>query len=261
MDPAAIVGIVVAFVAIFGSMIMEGGSPASLMLPPAMFLIFVGTPAVSLASGTLPGMLTGIKWMIYALTAKKADLDGVVQPLVKMAERARREGLLALEQEMETVEDEFMRKGLQMAVDGTDPDDLYEILSAEVKAKKQSAATGAKFFADAGGYAPTLGIIGTVMGLVHVLANLADPAKLGELIAGAFVATLWGVMSANVLFLPLGKRIVAVGANEAARMEIIIEGVLAIQAGSNPRVVATKLKSKMPPAGPKAEAPKAKDAA
>lgn len=259
MDPAAIAGIALAIVAIFGSMLMEGGSPGSLVLLPAMFLVLVGTIGVSLASGTLPGMLTGIKWVVYSLTAKKPDLDVVVQPLVKMAERARREGLLALEQEMETVEDEFMRKGLQMAVDGTDPDDLYEILSAEVKAKKQSAATGAKFFSDAGGYAPTLGIIGTVMGLVNVLSNLANPDELGHLIAGAFVATLWGVMSANVFFLPLGKRITAVGANEAARMELIIEGVLAIQAGSNPRVVATKLKSKMPPAGPVAE--KAKDAA
>lgn len=257
MDPATIVGVVVACIAIFGSQIMEGGSPAALLLPGPMVLIFVGTPAVALASGTLPGMLGGIKWVIYSLTAKKADLDAVVEPLVKMAERARREGLLALEAEMENVDDPFMKKGLQMAVDGTDPDDLYEILSSEVKAKKTSAASGAKFFADAGGYAPTLGIIGTVMGLVHVLENLSDPSELGHLIAGAFVATLWGVMSANVLFLPLGKRIMAVGTNEAARMEIIIEGVLAIQAGSNPRVVATKLKSRMPAAGPVS----AKDAA
>lgn len=259
MDPAAIIGLVVAVVTILGSMVMEGGSLASLFLIPPMFLVLVGTPAISLASNTIPGMTTGIKWLVYSLTAKKADLDSVVKPLVKMAERARREGLLALEQEMETVKDEFMRKGLQMAVDGTDPDDLYEILSAEVKAKKQSAALGAKFFSDAGGYAPTIGIIGTVMGLVNVLSNLADPAELGHLIAGAFVATLWGVMSANVFFLPMGKRIISVVANEAARMEIIIEGVLAIQAGSNPRVVATKLKSKMPPAGPGTE--KAKDAA
>jgi chemotaxis protein MotA len=258
MDPATIIGIVVAFIALFGSMIIEGGTPSSLFLPAPMFLIFLGSPAVALASGTLSGMVTGIKWMAYSLTAKKPDLGGVVQPLVKMAERARREGLLALEQEMETVEDEFMRKGLQMAVDGTDPDDLYEILSAEVKAKKQSAGTGAKFFVDAGGYAPTLGVLGTVMGLVHVLSNLSEPSKLGHLIAGAFVATLWGVLLANIIFLPLGKRIAAVGSNEAARMEIIIEGVLAIQAGSNPRVVATKLRSRMPPAGPVA---KAKDAA
>lgn len=252
MDPATIIGILLGFVAIFGSMIMEGGTPMSLLLPAPMMLVFVATFAVSFASGTLPGFQTAVKWMIYGLTAKKPDLEGVVAPLVKMAERARREGLLALEQDMENVEDPFMRKGLQMAVDGTDPDDLYEILNAEVRAKKASALTGATFFSNAGGYAPTIGIIGTVMGLVHVLSNLSQPSKLGELIAGAFVATLWGVFSANVIFLPLGKRILTVGNNEAARMEIIIEGVLAIQAGSNPRVVATKLRSKMPPAGPTA---------
>lgn len=252
MDPATFIGITFAILTIFGSMILEGGSPAALFLLPPMILVLGGTIGVALASNTLPGMIGGIKWMTYALMAKKADLDSVVDPLVKMAERARREGLLALEAEMENVSDEFIKRGLQMAVDGTDPDDLHEILSAEVKAKKASAAAGAKFFSDAGGYAPTLGIIGTVMGLVHVLENLADPSELGHLIAAAFVATLWGVLSANVIFLPLGKRITLVGANEAARMDLVIEGVLAIQAGSNPRVVATKLRSKMTRPGPTA---------
>src|SRR5918911_2506500 len=195
MDPAAIVGVVLGLVAVFGTQILEGGSPASIILIPPIFLIFVGSAGASLASNTLPGMIGGIKWLVYALTAKKADPESVVEPLVKMAERARREGLLALESEMESVDDPFMRKGLQMAVDGTDPDDLYEILSAEVKAKKASAKMGASFWTDAGGYAPTIGIIGTVVGLVHVLENLSDPSKLGKLIAGAFVATLWGVMS------------------------------------------------------------------
>jgi chemotaxis protein MotA len=250
VDPAAIVGVVLGFVAVFGTQILEGGSPASILLVPPLFLVFVGSAGASLASNTLPGMLGGIKWLIYAMTAKKADPEAVVEPLVKMAERARREGLLALESEMETVEDPFMRKGLQMAVDGTDPDDLYEILSAEVRAKKASAKAGAAFWTDAGGYSPTIGIIGTVVGLVHVLENLSDPSKLGKLIAGAFVATLWGVLSANIMFLPFGKRIMAVVAGETARMDLVIDGVLAIQAGSNPRVVATKLRSKMLAPGP-----------
>jgi chemotaxis protein MotA len=245
VDPAAIVGVVLGLVAVFGTQVLEGGSPASILLVPPIFLIFVGSAGASMASNTLAGMLAGIKWLVYALTAKKADAESVVEPLVTMAERARREGLLALESEMESIEDPFMRKGLQMAVDGTDPDDLYEILSAEVRAKKSSAKAGAAFWTDAGGYSPTIGIIGTVVGLVHVLENLSDPSKLGKLIAGAFVATLWGVMTANIMFLPFGKRIVAVVAAEAARMELVIDGVLAIQAGSNPRVVATKLRSKM----------------
>jgi chemotaxis protein MotA len=250
VDPAGIVGVVLGFVAVFGTQILEGGSPASLLLVPPLFLIFVGSAGASLASNTLPGMIGGIKWLVYALTAKKVDPESVVEPLVKMAERARREGLLALESEMEALEDPFMRKGLQMAVDGTDPDDLYEILSAEARAKKASAKAGASFWMDCGGYSPTIGIIGTVVGLVHVLENLSDPSKLGKLIAGAFVATLWGVLTANIMFLPFGKRIMAVVAAETARMDLVIDGVLAIQAGSNPRVVATKLRSKMLATGP-----------
>ena len=250
MDPATIVGILVAFGAIIGSMVMEGGNPAAIIQPPALLLIFVGTLCASLASTTIPGMLGSMKWLVFALTAKKPDMDAVIEPLVKLAEKARREGLLALESEMDAVQDPFMKKGLQMAVDGTDPDDLFEILAAEVKAKKAAVTNGASFWNDAGGYAPTIGIIGTVLGLVHVLENLSQPAKLGHLIAAAFIATLWGILSANVMFLPFGKRIKVVGMAEAARMELIIDGVLSIQAGANPRVIATKLRAKMAPPGP-----------
>jgi chemotaxis protein MotA len=257
MDPATIVGVVLAFVAIIGAMIMEGGNPAAIIQPPALVLIFVGTLSASMASSTLPGTIGSMKWLIYGLTAKKSDVEGVIEPLVKMAEKARREGLLALESEMDGVADPFMKKGLQMAVDGTDPDDLYEILTAEVKSKKAAVTQGASFWNDAGGYSPTIGIIGTVIGLIHVLENLSQPDKLGHLIAGAFVATLWGVLSANVMFLPWGKRVKFVGMAEAARMELIIDGVLAIQAGANPRVVATKLKSKMVHPGPAAPAEEA----
>jgi chemotaxis protein MotA len=250
MDPATIVGLVVAFGAIFTAQILEGGNPMSIMLLPALILIFVGTLGAVMAGSTLPGTISSFKWLIFAFTAKKPDPEAVIEPLVTMADKARREGLLALESEMEAIEDPFMRRGLQMAVDGTDPDDLFEILAAEVKAKKASAAVGSGFWTDAGGYSPTIGIIGTVLGLIHVLENLSQPDKLGHLIAGAFVATLWGVLSANVMFLPWGKRIKFMAAQEAARMELIIDGVLAIQAGANPRVVSTKLRAKMTPPGP-----------
>ncbi len=250
MDPAGIIGLVVAFGAIIGSMIMEGGNPMAIIAPPALVLIFVGTMGAVMAGNTIASTIGGIKWLIYGLLAKKVDPESIVEPLVTMAEKARREGLLALESEMDSVQDPFMKKGLQMAVDGTDPDDLYEILTGEIRAKKASAALGAGFWTDAGGYSPTIGIIGTVLGLIHVLENLSQPDKLGHLIAGAFVATLWGVLSANVMFLPWGKRIKYVAALETTKMELVIEGVLAIQAGSNPRVVATKLRSKMAPPGP-----------
>jgi chemotaxis protein MotA len=245
VDPAAILGLVLAFSAIMASNVLEGGNPVHLFEPAALILIFAGSMSVSMASGTLSGTIGAIKWMIYALTAKKVDLEGAVEPLVKLAEKARREGLLALEAEIETIQDDFMKRGLQLAVDGTDPDDLYDILAAEVKSRKAAAKKGASFWSDAGAYAPTIGIIGTCMGLIHALGNLAQPEKLGGMIAAAFLATLWGITSANVMFLPWGKRITACVALEANRMEIIIDGVLAIQAGANPRVVATKLRSKI----------------
>jgi chemotaxis protein MotA len=179
VDPATLIGVTLGFIALFVMQIMEGGSPGSIFLIPPLILIFFGSAGASLASNTVPGTISAMKWLSYAVTAKKADLESVVEPLVKMAERARREGLLALEQEMEKVDDPFMRKGLQMAVDGTDPDDLYDILTAEVRARKASAKVGATFWNDAGGYAPTIGIIGTVVGLVHVLENLSEPDKLG----------------------------------------------------------------------------------
>jgi chemotaxis protein MotA len=257
VDPATIVGLFVAFGAIIGAMVMEGGNPMAIIAPPALVLIFVGTTGACMAGSTLPGTIGSVKWLIAAFTAKKPDLGSVIGPLVKLAEKARREGLLALESEMETVTDPFMKKGLQMAIDGTDPDDLYEILTDEVKSKKAAVAQGASFWTDAGGYSPTIGIIGTVLGLIHVLENLSQPDKLGHLIAGAFVATLWGVLSANVMFLPWGKRIKTIGLAEATRMELVIDGVLAIQAGANPRVVATKLRSKLVHPGPGAPAEEA----
>ena len=246
MDPATIVGVLLAFGAIFGAMIMEGGNPAAIFLPAPLLLVFVGSIGAGLAGGTLPSMFSAFKWLIFSFTAKKPDHEAVVEPLVKMAEKARREGLLALESEMDTVEDSFMRRGLQMAVDGTDPDDLYDILMAEVKAKKASAAVGTGFWTDLGGYAPTIGIIGTVIGLIHVLENLSQPDKLGELIASAFVATLWGVLSANLIFLPIAARLKRLGELEVARMELAIEGIAALQSGSNPRIVAQKLRALLP---------------
>ena len=176
--------------------------------------------------------------------------------VVQLAERARREGLLALEDAMKDVEDPFLRKGLELAIDGTDPEELREILEAEIEAKRAADKVRAKVFTDMGGYSPTIGIIGTVLGLIHVLEQLSEPEKLGHLIAAAFVATLWGVLLANVVFLPLGKKVQRVSDLECKQMELAVEGIMAIQSGANPRVVAQKLKSYLPPAKP-ADAEKA----
>ena len=245
MDLGTLIGIVLAFVAIFVSMIMEGGNPAALIAPPAMLLVFVGTFGVSMASGLMKDMTTSLKMLSKALLTKAHTADDTIGAVMDLAERARREGLLALEEAVKSVSDPFLKKGIEMAVDGTDPDELREILEAEITAAKQRGKASAKLFESMGGFAPTLGIIGTVLGLVHVLENLSEPDKLGHLIAGAFIATLWGVLSANVMWLPIGAKLKRMNEVECHHMEIVLEGVISVQAGSNPRIIEQKLLSLM----------------
>ncbi len=246
MDPAPAIGIGAGFAVVIGANVLEGGNPMSLLLLPPIMLVFGTTLLVTMAGGTMNDAKTAAKSAKRAFTGNAESAEDLIPAVVDLAERARREGLLALEDAVKGVDDEFLRKGVTMAIDGTDPEELRDILESEVYAKRSADKQAAKFFADAGAYAPTIGIIGTVMGLVHVLENLAAPEELGHLIAGAFVATLWGVTSANVIFLPLGNRLKRLGELEAARMEVTIEGIAAIQAGSNPRIVAQKLRSLLP---------------
>lgn len=246
MDPATLAGIGLAFAAIFTAMILEGGNPASIFLLPPLLLVFGGTFGAAMAGAMLRDAIGVVGWLKKAVLSKVAPAGDVVGVVVKLAERARREGLLALEDAMKEVDDPFLRRGLELAIDGTDPEELREILEAEIEAKRAADRQGSKFFADMGGYAPTIGIIGTVIGLVHVLENLSKPEELGRLIAGAFVATLWGVLSANVLWLPLSNRVRRISELECRQMELVVEGIMAIQAGSNPRVVAQKLRSLLP---------------
>ena len=246
MDPATLIGILLGFLIIVVSNIMEGGNPMSLLLIAPMMLVLGTTLMVTVAGGTMIDAKNALKSIKFAFTAKVRPASAVVPTVVALAEKARREGLLALEDAVKEIDDPFLVKGVQMAVDGTDPDEVRDILEAELYAKRAEDKYSAKFFGDAGAYAPTIGIIGTVMGLVHVLENLAAPEELGHLIAGAFIATLWGVMSANVIWLPISSRLKRLNELENARMELIIEGVAAIQAGSNPRMIAQKLTSLLP---------------
>ncbi|SOD71327.1 chemotaxis protein MotA [Jatrophihabitans sp. GAS493] len=247
MDPATLIGIGAALAAVFGSMILEGSSPMAIFLPAPLMLVFIGTIGAAVAGGVLPDAKALPKLIKLALTAKVAPPDRSVEILVKLAERARREGLLALEDDVANIEDPFLKRALEMAVDGTDSAAVAEILGAEVDTKRDSDRRGAKVMQDMGGFAPTIGIIGTVIGLIHVLGNLAEPAELGAEIASAFVATLWGVLSANLFWFPMGNRLRRISDMECAQMDLAIEGVLAIQDGSNPRLVEQKLHSLLPP--------------
>lgn len=252
MDIATLVGILAAFGIIIAANIMEGGSPAALLLIPPMMLVFGGTIGAAVAGGTLRDAKTMPLSVVRAFTAKIPAADAAVATIVSLAERARREGLLALEDAARDIDDPFLQDGLQLAIDGTDPEELGDVLYAKVDAKRAADKHGAKAFTDMGGYAPTVGIVGTVMGLVHVLENLDKPEDLGHLIAAAFIATLWGVLSANVIWLPIAAKLKRVSELECGAMEVTIEGILAIQAGANPRIVARKLEALLPPGTVKA---------
>jgi chemotaxis protein MotA len=246
MDKGTLIGVGGGLGIIVAANVLEGGNPASLMILPAMLLVFGGTIGAAVAGGTIADTKAALKAVVRAFTWKPSPPGELVPIVVSLADKARREGLLTLEGALADVDDDFLKRGVSLAVDGTDPEELREILESEVDAKRAADKHAAKFFNDMGGYAPTIGIIGTVMGLVHVLENLSQPDKLGHLIAGAFVATLWGVMTANMVWLPVGSKLTRLSQLEVARMDMVIEGVLAVQAGANPRIVAQRLNSLLP---------------
>ena len=248
MKPATAIGIGVAAGGILISAIMGGTSPAAFIDIPALLIILCGTGGVTLASCGMPAMKRIPKLYKLVFGPPEFDMQGRAALLVGFAEQARREGLLALDAQTSEIEDEFTRKGLQLVVDGSDPELVREVLEAEIDGMIARHAEGASPFEKAGGFAPTMGIIGTVMGLVHVLQNLAAPATLGPAISGAFIATLMGVGSANVIYLPIANRLKALSAQEVELRSMTLEGILSVQAGDNPRVVAEKLGSYVPPA-------------
>lgn len=246
MDPAALVGILFALGAILTMMILEGGNPFAIFIPAPMILVFGGTFGVAVAGGLLKDAKGVGATLKKAFFTPPKKMDQTIATIVQLAERARREGLLALEDAVKEVDDDFLRDGLQAAVDGTDPEDLRTMLLDRSDQRSAADRRSAKFFSDMGGYAPTIGIIGTVISLVHVLENLSDPGGLGHMIAAAFVATLWGVLSANIFWMPIANRLKRLAEVEAAQMNLVVEGVLAIQSGSNPRLVKQRLASLVP---------------
>ena len=248
MDPATLIGFVVSMVALLIFMIMEGADPMSLLFLPAIILVIVATFGAAMSSQTMDDLKKVGSWFKMAvLPAKVPPPTEQIQTLVSLAEKARKEGLLALEAQVKTIDDPFLRRGLQMGIDGTDPEELRAVLESEIAAKKAEDKVAAKFMTAMGGYAPTIGIVGCIVGLMNVMGNLSNPEALGPMIAAAFVATLWGVMAANFWFLPMGAKITRVSELQAAQMELLVEGITEIQAGTSPRAVRLKLTSLIPP--------------
>jgi chemotaxis protein MotA len=247
MKAATLIGIIVAIVGLLGGAMMEGTSPMAFFNISAALIVLGGTFGVAMAGGGMESVKRIPALYKKAFSPEITPLGDRVGDMVRFAERARREGLLALEDDVAGVEDAFLQKGMQLVVDGTDPELVREILEAEIEGMTARHRAAVAVFDKAGGFAPTMGIIGTVMGLVHVLENLSKPATLGPSISSAFIATLIGVGSANVLYLPVANRLKALSEIEAEGRAMVLEGVMAIQAGDNPRVVTEKLLAFVPP--------------
>jgi chemotaxis protein MotA len=246
MDPATLIGIALAFGGLYAMLTLEGAHVEAILLPAPMILVFVATIAVGIAGGTVRDALGAFKALPRAFIGKTTKPQVVIDQVVGLAEVARTKGLLALEQEADGVTDPFLRGALQNIADGTDGDELRVLLEDELTTKAKGDRSASKFFMSLGGYAPTVGIIGTVVSLTHVLENLSSPDTLGPMIASAFVATLWGLLSANFLWLPIGTRLKRLADLEVDRMTLLMEGALAVQAGSQPRLLGERLRAMVP---------------
>jgi chemotaxis protein MotA len=261
MKASSALGLAVACGGLFLGSTMEGSNPLAVLSPSAMLIVLVGTLGAVIVGTSFAAIKNIPSMWKKILSPDVIDLNTRVSELVSYAEKARRDGLLALDEQLGSVEDPFTRKGLQLVVDGTDPELVADVLESENDAMRKRHAASVQPWEKAGGYAPTMGIIGTVFGLIHVLGNLDAPETLGPSISAAFVATLMGVASANIFFLPGAARLKQLSVEELHFREMTLEGILAIQAGDNPRVVAEKLLSYVPPAERPTEADQAAAAA
>lgn len=246
MDPATLIGLLLAFGTLALMVILEGGSFASILLPAPIILVLGATIAVGIASSTLKDFVLAVKHLPRAFHGKTVPPQQTIERIVELATVARRDGLLAMEQEADAVDDPFLRGALQNVADGMDAEELRLLLEDEIATNTARDAISARFFTTMGGYAPTIGIVGTVVSLTHVLDNLSRPEELGHMIAAAFVATLWGLLSANFMWLPIGTRLRRLSELEQDRMNLVLEGVLAVQAGSQPRVLGERLWAMVP---------------
>jgi len=247
MDLTTTLGLVIGFGALIASILIEGGQLSSMFSVSALVIITGGTLGCTAIGFTIDELKTIPVLLKIAFTEQKHDVAHLITILVSFAEKARREGLLALEEDLTTIDDKFLRKGMQLVIDGTDAELVRSIMETELAFIQERHHKGASIFEAAGGYAPTMGIVGTVMGLVHVLGNLKDTESLGPAIAVAFIATLYGIGSANLIFLPIGGKLKNRSGHQVLVYEVTLEGILSVQAGDNPRIVAEKLEAFLPP--------------
>ena len=247
MDLATVFGLIVAFAAIFLSITLEGGKMSGFVNLSAFIIVMGGTLGATAMGLSLKQITISPAVLKQAFFSKPIDSLEVMNILIAFSRRARREGILALEDDIRNVKIPFVQRGIQLVIDGTSPELVREIMETELDSMQARHRAGISVFDGLGGFAPTLGILGTVMGLVNMLANLNEPGEMGGAIAAAFIATLYGVGSANLVFLPIANKLKARSTEETSAYELALEGILSLQSGDNPLVVASKMQSFLSP--------------
>ena len=246
MDIATIIGLILGALVVLGAMIL-GGSISMFIEPVSIVVVIIGTVAAIFIAFPLKNILNLVPVMLKTLDGKSPSVNELIAQLVGFAEIARRDGILSLENHMEEMSDPFIIQGVQMAVDGTDPELIEQIMEADLENLMERHATSKKILDSAGRYAPAFGMIGTLIGLVAMLSNMSDPSGIGAGMAVALLTTLYGAIVANVIFLPLADKLGTKSEGEVLVKSVIIRGVMSIQAGDNPRVVEQKLRTFLPP--------------
>ena len=241
MDRLSVIGTVLALIALIGGSILKGAGLAGLWSPAAFLVVVVGTLAAILVQTPMDTFMRAMKIVRWVFRPPADDRPAMIAKVVEWSTIARREGLLGLEAEVSAQDDAFVRKGLQMVVDGVEPESIRQMLEIELHGQSERDLAAAKVFEGMGIYAPTLGIVGAVLGLIAVMKNLADPSKLGSGIAAAFTATIYGIGTANLALLPAASKLKGLIKRQAEEREMVIEGLIAIAQGENPRNIETRL--------------------
>ena len=247
MDLATLVGLITAVGAIGGAFILEGGNPDAVFLTAPILIVVGGTMGATMVTTSVETVWQVPTYLKLAMFGHSRSFNGTIETVVKLAEKARRDGILGLEQVLKDLDSPFFRKAVQLVIDGTEVTLLREILETEIVNIEQRHKRGIVFFQKAGGFSPTMGILGTVLALIHTLANATDASTMASSIAVAFIATLWGVGLANLFFLPISDKLRLRHEEEVAHLELITEGVIALQSGDTPRSIRTRLLSFVAP--------------
>ena len=243
IDLASLIGIVLGIVAILGGQILEGGHVGSILQPTAALIVFGGTFGACLLQYRLSSVFASLKAVVRVFMDPKTNNREVIREIIRLANKARKEGVIALEQDVEQIEDRFLRRALTMAMDGIEPKVLRDTMELEIANIEDEAEEPIKFWQSAGGYSPTIGILGAVLGLIHVMENLQEPSKLGSGIAVAFVATVYGVGFANLIYFPFSGKLKTKVRSQLVTKELMLVGVIGILEGENPRLIEDKLSS------------------